>query len=314
MYYKRYQPPSSKAERSHQRLDIPRRKVARWYGPARIPAVETKVSYDGHARQPSSNAWIIASGRLKKVSTTQLRHAGPRERVVAEGTSQLTAPWTFQDLSQFINKGEYDDEVMTERQLEADTRRVRTQWDEELRTERFGIKRQLQPDGLGLPGQTASSQDATRQRMTSPTREKGTKRSLMTRTQRLRTQREIHVSKFLPIGMLMGSFMGEITFLAEPTRIVHSSNILNFFKLDDAMRWRKDSIMFNDKNSFVAELTTARSLRMRRTLTTSWTPSTLMSMPSRSPFQLRAQRGVMAEVVRGAEETMGEAKQVEINQ
>ena len=171
VYYKRYQPPSNKAERSHQRLDIPRRKVARWYGPARVLAVETKVSYDGHVRQPSSNAWIIASGRLKKVSTTQLRHASQRERVVAEGTSQLTLPWTFQDLSQLINKGEYDDEVLTERQLEADARRVRAQWDEELRIERSGIKRQLQPDGLGLTGQAASSQDASRQRMTSPTRE-----------------------------------------------------------------------------------------------------------------------------------------------
>jgi hypothetical protein len=70
VYYKRYQPPSNKAERSHQRFDIPRRKVARWYGPARILAVETKVSHDGHVRQQSSNVWIIASGRLEKVSTT----------------------------------------------------------------------------------------------------------------------------------------------------------------------------------------------------------------------------------------------------
>ena len=52
VFYKRYQPPADRNERSHQELDVPRRRVARWYGPARILAMETKVSYYGHICQP----------------------------------------------------------------------------------------------------------------------------------------------------------------------------------------------------------------------------------------------------------------------
>ena len=51
LYYKRYQPPADKKERLYQLLDSPRRRVARWYGPVRILALETKTSYEGQVRQ-----------------------------------------------------------------------------------------------------------------------------------------------------------------------------------------------------------------------------------------------------------------------
>lgn len=73
------------------------------YGPARVLATETKVSYDGAVLH--NVAGIMASGRLKKV------HANQREQPITQGTTQLTLPWTFQDLASLINKGEYDDMI-----------------------------------------------------------------------------------------------------------------------------------------------------------------------------------------------------------
>ena len=134
------------AERSHLLLGIPRRKMARCYGPARILALETKMTYQGHARQPSGIAWIIASGRLKKVACNQLRHASEREGLVAEGTTQVTTPWTFQDPSGLIPKGEYDDEILTEKQFRKEAQKIRQDWEEDFGS-RTGQKRQL-PDEL----------------------------------------------------------------------------------------------------------------------------------------------------------------------
>ena len=50
VYYKRHQAPAE--GRSHQKLDVPRRQISRWFGPARILGLETKVTYDGQVRQP----------------------------------------------------------------------------------------------------------------------------------------------------------------------------------------------------------------------------------------------------------------------
>ena len=164
VYYKRYQPPADRNERSHQSLDVPRRRVARWYGPARVLATETKVSYDGAVRQPHNVAWIIASGRLKKVHTNQLRFASEREQLIAQGTLQLTLPWTFQDLASLINKGEFDDEIMTERQLRADAKKTKMDFEEQQRQQRSMAKRQLEetsPTGQ----EQASASTASRPRM-----------------------------------------------------------------------------------------------------------------------------------------------------
>lgn len=111
VFYKRFQAPADKRERSHQQLDVPRRSLARWYGPGRILALETKVTYDGYVRQPHRIAWIISSGRLKRVTTEQLRFASEREKIASENTNPLATPWTFQDLSRTINRGEFDEEV-----------------------------------------------------------------------------------------------------------------------------------------------------------------------------------------------------------
>ena len=78
VFYKRYQPPQDRQERSHIPLDVPRRRVARWYGPARVLALETRVSYEGHGRSPKFSqadrldhrVWKIEAGDF---TTTSLR-------------------------------------------------------------------------------------------------------------------------------------------------------------------------------------------------------------------------------------------------
>ena len=168
IYYKRFQAPADKRERSHQELDVTRRRAARWYGPGRVLAVETLVTYDGDTRQPGSCCWIIASGRLKKVHSNQLRHASDRERLIAEGSTQLVLPWTFQDLTGLINKGEYDDEVMTRRQQEAASKRARMDYEEQQRMHKASIKRQLEhPDEETGHEERATSSNA-RVRTSSP--------------------------------------------------------------------------------------------------------------------------------------------------
>ena len=109
VYYKRYQAPRD--SKSHLELDTSRRSVARWFGPARVLALETKVTYEGQVRQPHQIAWIIAAGRLKRVTVTQLRHASEREKVVAEHHPFLATPWTFGSLIKLLDKGTYDEEV-----------------------------------------------------------------------------------------------------------------------------------------------------------------------------------------------------------
>eukprot|EP00435_Cladocopium_sp_Y103_P068725 s815_g32.t1 len=108
VYYKRHQAPAE--GRSHQKLDVPRRQVARWYGPARILGLETKVTYSGQVRQPHRLAWIISQGRLKRVHTDQLRYASEREKLTNEEFHDVLAtPWTFTDVTSILDKGSYDD-------------------------------------------------------------------------------------------------------------------------------------------------------------------------------------------------------------
>ena len=159
VFYKRFQPPSDAKERSNRELDVPRRRVARWYGPARVLALETKVTYDGHVRQPHSIAWVIASGRLKKVHCNELRHSSPRERLVAEGTTQLTLPWTFQDMTHLISKGEYDDEIMLDKHMRADAKRFRHEHEELHRQHRSKNKRALEEEAGTTPSSPSTGQD-----------------------------------------------------------------------------------------------------------------------------------------------------------
>ena len=125
VYFKRYQAPSDKRLRAHQELDVPRRRIARWYGPARVLALETRSTYEGQVRQPHGVAWIVVAGRLKKVNVLQLRMASERERVIAETTIPLATPWTWNDITGIINRGEYDEETTRVEALEKEVKELR---------------------------------------------------------------------------------------------------------------------------------------------------------------------------------------------
>ena len=106
VFYRRYRHPADLA--ANQAIDHPRMKIARWFGPARVLACETKV--DGHQRRPSAYVWAVSGGRLKKFHMSQLRHASEQERLVAEATTIASLPWTFSSLQKLMSKGTYDDE------------------------------------------------------------------------------------------------------------------------------------------------------------------------------------------------------------
>ncbi len=104
IYYKRYKPPADRP--AHELVDMPRLRVSRWYGPAKVISVETRVSEEGTSRSPSSIVWAVGQGRLKKFHMDQIRHASETERLVAENSDTVVLPWT----SPFsLNKGEFDD-------------------------------------------------------------------------------------------------------------------------------------------------------------------------------------------------------------
>ena len=121
IFYRRYQHPADLP--SNSMLDYPRLRTARWYGPARVLACETKV--DGSSRRPSSMLWAIAAGRLKKFHATQVRHALETERLVSSAASAPTFPWTFTSLTSLLQKGSYDDETKPKRRTWGRTSRVK---------------------------------------------------------------------------------------------------------------------------------------------------------------------------------------------
>ena len=107
IYYRRVQHPSDRP--SNNLVDRPRLTTARWFGPGRILACETKKE-QGH-RKPSSYLWAICNGRLKKFHVNQVRHCSEAERLIAESTDVVTMPWTLSSLTSLLNKGAYDDET-----------------------------------------------------------------------------------------------------------------------------------------------------------------------------------------------------------
>lgn len=107
VYYKRFKVPSDFA--AHMELDIPNMKVSRWYGPGRVLACETRLEEDGMTRAAANVVWIVTQGRLKKIHSSQLRHASEREKCIAEATSAPTMPWTFSSLSRTLGQGQYED-------------------------------------------------------------------------------------------------------------------------------------------------------------------------------------------------------------
>ena len=91
IFYRRFQHPADLPANSM--LDYPRLRTARWCGPARVLACETKV--DGASRRPSSMFWAIAAGRLKKFHARQVRRASESEKLVSNASSAPTFRWTF---------------------------------------------------------------------------------------------------------------------------------------------------------------------------------------------------------------------------
>ncbi|OLP81054.1 Copia protein [Symbiodinium microadriaticum] len=109
VFYRRHKTPADLPANSW--VDRPRLRGARWYGPARVLACETKTE-EGY-RKPSQYVWAICSGRLKKFHATQLRHASPSERLTHEALRDITMPWTMTSLTRLLDKGSYDDETRT---------------------------------------------------------------------------------------------------------------------------------------------------------------------------------------------------------
>ena len=107
VYYRRHKAPRDRP--GHEVVDVTRLRVARWFGPGRVLAAETKVHEEGSRRLPSTSVWIISQGRLKKIHADQLRHASEREKLIAEATGTVTLPWTFSSLTELMKKGQYDD-------------------------------------------------------------------------------------------------------------------------------------------------------------------------------------------------------------
>ena len=77
-------------------------------GPARILAVETKVSTDG-TRKESSSIWCVRGRRLLKCSPEQLRHASERETVLSELQSGQHDDWDFHRVAEQLGGNEYLD-------------------------------------------------------------------------------------------------------------------------------------------------------------------------------------------------------------
>ena len=111
VYYRRYKTPRSQGP-SHPEIDTGKVGLARWFGPARVLATETRVGTDPDTRKPGGIVWIVGAGRLKRCSPSQLRHCSEREKLLAERSEALTTPWSFNSLMHLVERGQfqrYDD-------------------------------------------------------------------------------------------------------------------------------------------------------------------------------------------------------------
>ena len=163
VYYRRYQIPAN-AKPSHEGVDYAKLGLARWYGPARVLATETRSDIEDRTKRPGSVVWIISSGRLKRTSPQQLRHASEKERLLAEASGAVTVPWTFTSLLHLVERGQFDrfdDLVEDERQpayRERASRRARS-------AEVPKPKQPKEPKrGVSERQKTRSEQDAKRAR------------------------------------------------------------------------------------------------------------------------------------------------------
>lgn len=107
VYYRRYKTPAQLP--SHKELDGPKVGLARWYGPARVLATETRSELESGVRRPGQVVWVIAAGRLKRCSPQQLRFCSERERLIVEASGgNVAMPWSFSSMLGQIERGQYD--------------------------------------------------------------------------------------------------------------------------------------------------------------------------------------------------------------
>ena len=128
VYYRRYKTPNTSSV-SLPGVDNPKMGLARWYGPARVLATETRAEVDPATRKPGSVVWIISAGRLKRCSPVQLRHCSEREKFLAEKSEAVTMPWSFNSLMHLLERGQYrkfddleEDEDRPEQRMREDRR------------------------------------------------------------------------------------------------------------------------------------------------------------------------------------------------
>jgi hypothetical protein len=72
IYFRRLRPPA--APPAHPSFGKEGR-TARWSGPGRVLASETRIEHGGLERRAAHVVWIVSHGRLKRCSPWQLRHA-----------------------------------------------------------------------------------------------------------------------------------------------------------------------------------------------------------------------------------------------
>ena len=105
VYYRREKAPADTP--AHEELGIPKARMARWWGPARVLSSETRS--DELTRLAAQVVWIVAAGRLKRCSPDQLQHASEREVILANSTHDTITPgWTFHSLLQGMQAGNFD--------------------------------------------------------------------------------------------------------------------------------------------------------------------------------------------------------------
>ena len=107
VFYQRYKVP--RRAPANEDVDVPRMRIARWYGPARVLACETRVDDTGTARTPSSVVWLVSCGRLLKAHCDQVRHGSERELLIANASGTMAMPWTFSMMSNSLTKGAFED-------------------------------------------------------------------------------------------------------------------------------------------------------------------------------------------------------------
>ena len=89
----------------------PSTKRGRFLGPARILAMEPRVSEDGSQRA-SGAIWVVRGRNLLKCSPEQLRRASPREELLeglANQHGEETTPWTYSRLASEIGGSQFED-------------------------------------------------------------------------------------------------------------------------------------------------------------------------------------------------------------